>query len=125
MNLQFSNKELAAIINLAYTMIMADGKVDEREKVMLGLELARFGVKEEQWEGLATDAQAMDSLETISIIRNLTNDGKKYVTAFLGTLIAVDEDIDDAEMKLWKLTSALCNLPPMNIVQAVQIMKNL
>jgi hypothetical protein len=50
---------------------------------------------------------------------------KRYVTAFLGTLICVDGDIQDSEMKLWSLVSALCDLPTMNIMEAVNIMANL
>lgn len=125
MNLQFNGKELAAIIKLALSMIMADGKVDEKEKASLALEMVRFGVKEEQLAGLAIVAQAMDATEAISIISGLAQDEKKYVAAFLGTLMAVDGDIDDTEMKLWQLTSTLCNLPTMNIVQALQTMSNL
>lgn len=60
MNLQFSGKELAAIIKLALSMIMADGKVDEKEKASLALEMVRFGIKEEQLAGLVVVAQTMD-----------------------------------------------------------------
>ena len=125
MNLQFNGKELAAIVKLALSMIMADGRVDEKEKVALTLEMVRLGVKQEQLVGLIAVAQAMDATEIIPIISNLASDEKKYVAAFLGTLMAVDGDIDDAEKKLWQLTSTLCNLPTMSIMQAVQIMSEL
>ena len=125
MNLQFNGKELAAIIKLALSMIMADGKVDEKEKASLTLEMVRFGVKEEQLAGLVVVAQAMDATEAISIISQLASDEKKYVAAFLGALMAVDGDIDDTEMKLWQLTSTLCDLPTMNVAEALKIMRNL
>jgi len=125
MNIQFNGKELAAIIKLALSMIMADGRVDEKEKASLALEMVRFGVKEEQLAGLVVVAQAMDATEAISIISQLSSDEKKYVAAFLGALMAVDGDIDDTEMKLWQLTSTLCNLPTMNVVEALKIMSNL
>ena len=125
MNLQFNGKELAAIVKLALSMIMADGRVDEKEKVALTLEMVRLGVKQEQLVGLIAVAQAMDATEIIPIISNLASDEKKYVAAFLGTLMAVDGDIDDAEKKLWQLTSTLCNLPTMSIMQSVQIMSEL
>ncbi|MBR3122724.1 MAG: tellurite resistance protein TerB [Prevotella sp.] len=125
MNLQFSGKELAAIIKLALSMIMADGKVDEKEKASLALEMVRFGIKEEQLAGLVVVAQTMDAAEAISIISGLAQSEKKYVAAFLGALMAIDGDINDTEMKLWQLTSTLCNLPTMNITQALQTMNNL
>lgn len=125
MNLQFSGKELAAIIKLALSMIMADGKVDEKEKASLALEMVRFGIKEEQLAGLVVVAQTMDAAEAISIISRLAQSEKKYVAAFLGALMAIDGDINDTEMKLWQLTSTLCNLPTMNITQALQTMNNL
>ncbi|MBR7043575.1 MAG: tellurite resistance protein TerB, partial [Prevotella sp.] len=105
MNLQFSGKELAAIIKLALSMIMADGKVDEKEKASLALEMVRFGIKEEQLAGLVVVAQTMDAAEAISIISGLAQSEKKYVAAFLGALMAIDGDINDTEMKLWQLTS--------------------
>lgn len=125
MKLEFSRKELSAVVKLALTMIMADGRFDENEKALLALEMARFGVKEDDFARLLVTADAMDTAETVSVISNLANNEKKYVAAVLGTLMAVDKDIDEAEMKLWQLTSTICKLPTMNIAQAVEFMANL
>ena len=125
MNLQFTGKELAAIIYLAMNMIMADGRVDEKEKKALALEMVRFGVQGDQLAKLTAMGQAMDTVEIVSIISNLKSDEKKYVAALLGTLMAIDGDIDDTEMKLWQLTSTLCNLPTMNIKQALETIRDL
>lgn len=125
MNLQFSRNELAAIIALADTMIKADGKIDPREQMTFALEMTRLGVKEDNWERLLSDSQKIDPAVIVSTIRSLGNDGKKYVAAFLITLMAVDGNIADAEQKLWNIVSILCNLPVMNVQEALAVMNKL
>lgn len=106
-------------------MMMADGKVDEKEELLFAKEMVRFGVREEKLVGFMADAQTIPPIEAISIVKNIGNNEKKYVAAFLGTLMVVDGHIDDAEMKLWKYVSILANLPVMNVTEAIQIMSEL
>ena len=125
MNLQFTKKELTAIVNLASNMIAADGKIDDAELFSFTIEMQRIGVEEYQIKSLMADAQAMQSSEVISVVSNLKTNEKKYVAAFLGYLMSVDGNIDNTEMKLWKFASILCNLPLMNVTKAEQIMNEL
>lgn len=125
MNLQFTKKELTAIVNLASNMIAADGKIDDAELFSFTIEMQRIGVEEYQIKRLMADAQAMQSSEVISVVSNLKTNEKKYVAAFLGYLMSVDGNIDNTEMKLWKFASILCNLPLMNVTKAEQIMNEL
>lgn len=125
MNLQFSGKELTAIIKLAASMIAADGKVNENETSSLALEMIRFGVNQEQLAGFIFVANNMQPIEAISIVSNIGDEGKKYVAAFLGYLMTVDGNVDSEEMKLWRFISTMCNLPTMNIAQAIKIIKEL
>ena len=53
----------------------------------------------------------------------MTYEQKKYVAAYLGTLMASDKDINDKELALWRLLSKLCGLPSMNITDAVEYMQ--
>ena len=41
------------------------------------------------------------------------------MAAYLGTIMAVDGDINDREMALWKLLSQICGLPTMTVADAV------
>lgn len=117
----FTGIEMAAIAKLAITMANADGKVEKKELAYIALELARFGVRDS--DPILKGAMEMDSTTALSIVEKMTNEEKRYVTAYLGTLMAVDGKIDGKELALWNLTSAICNLPEMNISEAVDIIK--
>lgn len=48
---------------------------------------------------------------------------KRYVTAYLGAMMAVDGEIDDKEKVLWNFVTLICKLPTMNIVDAIAYME--
>lgn len=121
----FTNQELGAIFRLGHAMAIADGKITDEETKMIVLEMCRFGVDVEKGKLIAKIGDEMSYGECCKIISNMTAEEKKYVTAFLGTLICADGNVDDSEMKLWSLISALCDLPTMTIMDALQIMSNL
>lgn len=121
----FKKIEFAAILKLAIAMAGADGVVAENEKKAIALELARFGVSESDLPLLLATAQAMKPTDELLIVNNMNDEQKKYVAAFLGTLMAVDGEIAEDEMKLWRLTSTLCGLPTMNVAEAIQYMTNM
>lgn len=124
MKLHFYKDELTAIFRIALSMVLADGKVTELEMGGLRSELNRFGIRGNQIDKLLADAKAMPASNAISIISMLTSEEKRYVTAFLGALMAID-GVDPAEMQLWVLTSDLCGLPTMSINEAQTIMSEL
>ena len=121
----FTNQELAAILRLAHAMANADGKVTNEETQMIVIEMTRFGVDQNKGRIIAEIGGNMPLSECCQVVSNMTAEEKKYVTAFLGTLVCIDGNIDDSEMKLWSLISAMCDLPTMNIPEAIQIMANL
>ena len=124
MKLHFYKDELTAIFRIALSMVLADGKVTELEMGGLRSEQNRFGIRGNQIDKLLADAKAMPASNAISIISMLTSEEKRYVTAFLGALMAID-GVDPAEMQLWILTSDLCGLPTMSINEAQTIMSEL
>ncbi|MBQ9820726.1 MAG: TerB family tellurite resistance protein [Muribaculaceae bacterium] len=124
MKLHFYKDELTAIFRIALSMVMADGKVTDLEMSGIKSELSRFGIRGNQIEKLLADAKAMPASDAITILSMLTNEEKRYVTAFLGSLMAID-GVDPAEMKLWILTSELCGLPTMSVNEAQTIMSEL
>ncbi|MDE5732768.1 MAG: tellurite resistance protein TerB [Bacteroidales bacterium] len=120
----FSTQEFSAVINLSKAMISADGKVEQIEVAVIFNELKRFNI------GTMTDAilQKADKLEfseTIAIVSRMNQENKRYVAALLGTIMAVDMNISDSEMALWRLISTLCALPTMTVKDAVSIMASL
>lgn len=121
----FTNEELSAILRLAHAMANADGKITKEETGMIFLELHRFGVDQAKAKLLAEIGDKMSYAEACQIVSRMTTQEKRYVTAYLGTLICADGDINDSELKLWSLITALCDLPQMSIGEAIQIMANL
>lgn len=119
----FTSIEMSAIAKLALAMAAADGKVEKSELSYIALELARFGVKDP--DPILKGADDMDPSIALSVVSRMTLDEKKYVTAYLGTLMAVNGDIDEKELALWRLTSTLCGLPSMNIQEAINYIQNM
>lgn len=119
----FTRIEMSAITKLALAMANADGKIEKSELNYIALELARFGVRD--CEPIIDGANEMDGSDALSIVAKMTDEEKKYVAAYLGTVMAVDNDIDEKELALWRLTSTLCGLPTMNILEAIEYVKNI
>lgn len=119
----FTSIEMSAIAKLALAMAAADGKVEKCELTYIALELARFGVKDS--DPILKGADDMDPTIALTIVSKMTPAEKKYVAAYLGTLMAVNGDIDDKELSLWRLTSTLCGLPSMTIKEAINYIQNM
>ncbi len=119
----FNGIEMSAIAKLALAMAAADGNVEKSELTYIALELARFGVKDA--DPILKGAEDMDPTIALTVVSKMTSDEKKYVAAYLGTLMAVNGDIDDKELSLWRLTSTLCGLPSMNIQEAINYIKSM
>lgn len=114
---------MSAITKLALVMAAADGKIEKTELTYLAIELARFGVQDA--EPLINGAQAMDPTIAMAIVEKFDYEKKKYVAAYLGTMMAANGEIDDKELAVWRLTSTLCGLPTMDIQEALYHIKNL
>lgn len=118
-SLQFSQKEMAAIIALAKAMALADGNLDKREVSMMLTEALGFGIVPDDFMNLLQKSDVMEIEDAFAVISVMNDAQKRYVTAYLGTMMAVDGNIDDAEMKLWNFVSLICKLPTMNILDAI------
>ena len=123
--MRFNRKELTAILKMANSMVMADGGVDEKEVHVITHELLRFNVPQDHIEPLLRESSVMDASEAFAILASLDVERKKYVSSYLGTIMAADGDIDDKEMALWRLVSTLCGFPTMTVVDAMSNMAGL
>lgn len=119
----FNGLEMSAVTKLALVMAAADGKVEKSELAYMAIEMARFGIQDA--ETVLNGAQAMDPTIAMAIVEKFDYERKKYVAAYLGTMMAADGDIADKELAIWRLTSTLCGLPSMNIQEAINHIKNL
>lgn len=118
--MQFNNLELAAVLKVGKSMVLADGKVEEEEMKVLSLGMAEFGVTPDHLKTLLGLADAMNTATMLTTLASLNDSQKKFVCGFLATIMACDGDIDDSEVKLWQLTSALCSFPTMTIAEATE-----
>lgn len=123
--MQFNGKELTAILKMANAMVFADGHIDQEEIKAVSGELIRFGVTEEQLPVLLKASEIMEETEAIAILAGLDDEKKKYVASFLGAIMAIDGDIDDKEVILWRFVSTLCGFPTIDISEAVSYMAKL
>lgn len=123
-NLSFNRMEMKAILKIAGAMAGADGKAHPNEVKMMMNECRRFGIDATEAGIILSEVKDMDGADAMAAIATMTDAQKRYVCAYLGTMIAIDGDIDDKETALWQLISTLCKLPTMNIVDAMKYMAN-
>lgn len=121
----FSGQELTAIIKMAKSMVMADGKIKPAEIAVMTREFMRFGVLQDQVDLLLKASDSIEASQAVALIARMDEERKKYVASYLGVIMASDGDIDDNELALWTLISTLCGLPIMTVMEAINNMKNL
>ena len=115
--MNFTSEEKTAIQRLATAMILADGKVAMEEIAACKFFNSRMGVTADE-----TMAALPVSLEdAISIVAKMNYSQKRLVCAYLGSILAVDKDIDDREMLLWSLLANQCGFPHMTLIEAATI----
>lgn len=122
-HLEFTNREYTAILSFAKKMTLADGRLDDSEKIMLVMEAQRFGIGRNKLVNLLDVSDNMEADEAIALIATMTDAQKRYVSALLGTIMAIDGDIDDKELALWQMVSFVCKLPEMSINDAIEYMR--
>ena len=91
---------------------------------MIKMESERFGLTPEILTSFMLRGNEMEFDNAISIISKFDAEQKKYVCAYLATIMASDGDIDENEMKLWRLVSLLCGFPQMGVREAVTYITN-
>ena len=104
---------------MVHLMVIADGKVKDEEISVISSEAAKFGISPQEFGEIFTKAKDMESAYAVEIISKMTFEQRKYVAAYLGTVMAIDDDIDDTEIALWRLLSQMCGLPSMTVGEAI------
>lgn len=122
--MQFNNLELAAVLKIGHAMVNADAKVEKEELNVLFTGMAEFGVDENHLKMLMALADAMSPSTMLATLAALNESQKKFVCGYLATIMISDGDIDDSEVKLWKLTSSLAGFPTMSIKEASEYWVN-
>lgn len=116
----FTDREKGAILHLTAQMAAADGRIAENEKTLAKAIAIQIG---DNGNG-ARIAQSMSSMDALSVVSAMAPDEKRFVCAALGSMIAIDGDVDNREMLMWGLISDRCRFPEMNIMQAADIFQS-
>ncbi len=117
--MKFNKVEMMAIMNMVHAMMIADGKIEEEETSVISSEMIKFGIPLEDFKEIFLRGRDMEPSFAVEIVSKMSYEQKKYVAAYLGTIMAADRDIDDKEMALWRLLSQVCGLPTMSVKDAV------
>lgn len=122
--MHFTNSELIAIAKMALDISKADGLRHQKETDAIMSELRRFGVAFEDCSTILVHALNLSFDAAVRTISSFSPEEKKYVAAYLGALICVDENVTESEMRLWQTISNRCDLPSMSLYDACQIMQS-
>lgn len=123
--MRFNGQEMAAIIKMAKSMVMADGKINAAEISVISREFQRFGIPEAHVDILLKASDDIEASQAVALIAKMDEERKKYVASYLGVIMASDGNIDKNELTLWTLLSTICGLPTMSIMDAINNMKSL
>ena len=122
--LLFNQEEKSAVYKVAKMMAEADGVVLHEEIKSIEEEMPKFGVTPDEYDSLILSGEKMAAIDAFVILHAMDEKKKKMVSSFLGYFLSVDQDIDDSELALWIFIVKVCNLPKMNVRQAVEIYKS-
>lgn len=117
----FTSKEKQAIQRLIAAMAMADGKIEMSELILNSVVNSKIGISTEDVDA----SNSMDLQQAVTIVKQMTPEEKRLVCAYLGSMLAIDNDIDKKEMLLWTLLTMQCDFPQMTIAEANSIISNL
>lgn len=122
--MQFTRKEFAALVQMAFKIAAADGKFADEEKAAITLGLAEFGLSAAEAKGCVLAARDMDAAEALATLSGMDSSQKKFATGFLAAIIAADGDVDSSEISMWQLISTLCSFPTMQFGEAIKFWAN-
>lgn len=114
--MQFSMRELAAILNVANGMAEIDGKTDSIELEVIYFQMKRLGIEHDELLSLTDIALLdMDPHSAMDIIAEMNSVQKQYVQALLVVIMASDGKIDEREMTMLRMLTMACGLPKINM----------
>ena len=122
--LLFNQEEKSAVYKVAKMMAEADGVVLHEEIRSIEEEMPKFGVTPDEYDSIIVSGEKTEAIDAFVTIHAMDEKKKKMVSSFLGYFLSVDQDIDDSELALWAFIVNVCNLPKMNVRQAVEIYKS-
>lgn len=124
--MKFTKMQLAAIWHYGKLMILADGNVDEWEKKHMSITFGKLAVVNNVTiDEITSIEENMEAEDASSIVALFTKEQKLYFLAFMGVLMAIDENIDPKEERLFSALASLYGYPNVTIKECFEVWKGL
>lgn len=95
-----------AVMRILKDIILADNRVDEREKLLYG-EIAQLLDLD---ESSRQDVDKLNSLLALVIIHEFTQEQKEEFAKLMGQMILIDKDINYNEVRIYNVVNDFCNI---------------
>jgi tellurite resistance protein len=89
--------QFIALIKLGKAMQAADGRLDDEELNVMSAVVISFGVSPSDYAEMLVLSDEIDATTALGIIAGMNASQKRYVCAFLATIMVADGDIDPKE----------------------------
>ena len=103
---EFTYEEKIAVMRVILDIVMADGKVDERERTFFTEIASSLHLGQEAKD----DVDRCNSLLALTVIHDLDDQQKEQVAKLMGKMIIVDEDINYNEVKIYNVVNEFCQI---------------
>ena len=99
-------KERIAMMRISQDIILADNKIDEREKILFSEIADSLGLN----SSAKQDVDKLNSLLALTIIHDFTQEQKEEFAKLMGQMIIVDKDINYNEVRIYNVVNEFCNI---------------
>jgi uncharacterized tellurite resistance protein B-like protein len=98
--------ERIAVMRILLDIIMADNRIDGREKQLFEETGKELGLDESAKQGV----ESLNSLLALAIIHDFTLEQKAEFAKLMGRMIVVDKDINYNEVKIYHVVNEFCHI---------------
>lgn len=103
---KFTYDQKIAMMRILLDLVLADGRIDERETVFFDKIAGVLGL-----DNLARkDVDAKNSLLALTEISEFTQEQKEELSKLMGQMIIVDEDINYNEIRIYNVVNDFCKI---------------
>lgn len=99
-------KERIAMMRILQDIILADNKIDNREKMLF----SKIADLLELNDSAKQDVDKQNSLLALTIIHDFTQEQKEVFAKLMGQMIIVDKDINYNEVRIYNVVNEFCNI---------------
>lgn len=122
LHLNLTRTDLGAITKLALMIADSDGERHQREIDYICAVLNKIGIAQEWVSSVLVDAIYLSESQAKSQVSLLNFTQKKFVCAFLGSVVFIDSKVLPSEMQKWSTISKDCGLSSMSLEDAYKTM---